>query len=234
MKTSLPGAWRLYGRSAAFGLAVLLLVGTFGHLHPRSLPWMLKLTPWFLLLSGGLVVAPAAAVGGRRFLAWVAATYVFTFLAEAAGVATGAVFGAYAYGPTLGWAWLGVPLVIAFNWVMVIHGCYGLARRAVPRRLGRLRRPGYLGLTALLATGFDVLLEPVAIRLDYWQWAGGDIPLQNYAAWFLIALLAAGFHPRDMSPSGDMGSAGRLGALFVGLQAMFFLTLQLVWHYSGT
>lgn len=34
-------------------------------------------------------------------------------------------------------------------------------------------------------------MEPVAIRLDYWTWHTPGIPLQNYAAWFITAAIAA-------------------------------------------
>lgn len=227
------GAWRLYGRTAFLVLVVLYAVGMAGHSLEASLPLMKALTPWFLLLSGSLVMASSLAAGGRRFAGWAAGTYAFTFLAEAAGVATGAVFGEYAYGRTLGLAWHGVPLVIAFNWVLVVHGAFCVARRVVPRRWGGLQRPLYLVLAGLIAMGFDVLLEPVAIRLDYWAWAGGEIPLQNYAAWFGIALAAAAVHPREKDGRRDMGSSGRLAAAYVGIQALFFLALQWVWHAAG-
>ena len=34
----------------------------------------------------------------------------------------------------------------------------------------------------------DVMIEPVAIRLDFWHWQAGDIPTQNYLMWFVVAL----------------------------------------------
>ena len=34
----------------------------------------------------------------------------------------------------------------------------------------------------------DIMIEPVAIELDFWQWEGGNIPLQNYLMWFIVAL----------------------------------------------
>ena len=36
---------------------------------------------------------------------------------------------------------------------------------------------------------YDLLLEPVAIQLDFWSWGGSGIPLQNYLAWFLISAI---------------------------------------------
>jgi putative membrane protein len=35
----------------------------------------------------------------------------------------------------------------------------------------------------------DFMIEPVAIRLDFWHWQSGIIPLQNYLMWFLVAVL---------------------------------------------
>ncbi len=31
-------------------------------------------------------------------------------------------------------------------------------------------------MTGTLAVLFDVALEPVAMRFDYWDWAGGTVP----------------------------------------------------------
>lgn len=235
MNEPLPGAWRVYVRAVVFVLAVLFTVGAVGHAVPESLPWMLVLTPGFSLLTGLLVAAPSVAAGGWRFGIWVAAAYAFTFLAEAAGVATGAIFGEYAYGPTLGWAWRGVPLIIAFNWVMVVNGAVCLAGRALPPGLGGWRKPAIVLLTGLLAALFDFLMEPVAIRLDYWHWAGdGSIPFQNYVAWFVIAAAAAAVHPRQLRRSCDLGTTGRLAGIYVAMQAVFFLALRMVWRWQGS
>lgn len=228
MSRTLSSPWRIYGRSIALVLAVLFAVGAAGHARAATLPLMLRLTPWFSLLTGLLVLAPSLAASSWRLPAWVAGTYAFTFVAEATGVATGLVFGEYVYGPVMGARWLGVPLVIAFNWVMVVHGCVCVAGRMVPRRFGGLRVHAVVGLAALGAVLFDGLLEPVAIRLDYWQWAGGNVPMLNYVAWFAIAALAAPFHPRVLRQAHGLGSEGRLAAFYVAAQAVFFLVLRLV------
>ncbi len=233
MNTTLSNPWRIYGRAVVFILAVLFAVGAAGHAHPATLPWMLTLTPWFLLLTNGLVIVPPVVMFGRRFVLWVAVTYAFTFLAEAVGVATGLVFGDYVYGPTLGWSWLGVPLVIAFNWAMVVHGSFCIARKAVSGLNERRRRWAVVLLTGCLAAGFDVLMEPVAIRLDYWTWAGGTVPLQNYVAWFVIAALAAIIHPRQSCADGGRCSPGRLASAYVVIQALFFAALQLIWRFGA-
>ncbi|MGL6269759.1 MAG: carotenoid biosynthesis protein [Chitinophagaceae bacterium] len=41
---------------------------------------------------------------------------------------------------------------------------------------------------ALLAVFFDWVMEPVAVRLGFWTWAGdGKIPILNYLSWFYIS-----------------------------------------------
>jgi bisanhydrobacterioruberin hydratase len=162
-----------------------------------------------------------------------AGTYVFTFWAEAAGVATGQIFGEYTYGPTLGWAWRGVPLLIAFNWVLVVHGAFCLSGRIGAVLAGDLAQARDRAATGVVAVIFDFLMEPVAIRLDYWRWAGDAVPLQNYVAWFAIAALSAVFHPQVACSSREMCSAGRLAGVYVVLQMVYFLALRGMWHFQG-
>ena len=234
MNATLPGAWRLYVRAVVFVLAVLFAVGAAGHALPATLPWMLVLTPGFLLLTSVAVAAPSLAADGRRFAFWAAGAYVLTFAAEAVGVATGAVFGEYVYGPTLGWKAWDVPVIIAFNWVMVVNGAVCLADRILSLRAVFHRRIALPLLAGAISAAFDWVMEPVAIRLDYWTWAGETIPLQNYAAWFVLAAALAAVHPRQLRTACDLGTHGRLAGIYVGMQAAFFGAMRLIWHFLGS
>ena len=145
----------------------------------------------------------------QRLFLWLALAYAFTFVMEALGVATGAIFGEYAYGPTMWFQWLGVPFVIALNWCVLTLACNEVGIRFI--KLFRKEKPVTqetvmsanqeskienresrilpAAVAAVLTALYDVLIEPVAISLDYWQWGGGDIPLQNYLAWAAIAFV---------------------------------------------
>lgn len=224
----------MYARATVFVLAVLFAVGAAGHVVAHTLPWMLALTPGFLLLTSVAVAAPSLATGGRRFALWAAGAYALTFAAEAVGVATGAVFGEYVYGPTLGWQAWDVPVIIAFNWVMVVNGAVCIAGRILPPRADAGRRIALPLLAGAIAAAFDWVMEPVAIRLDYWTWAGGSIPLQNYAAWFVLAAVLAAFHPRQLQQACELGTTGRLAGVYVLLQTAFFGAMRLVWHFQGS
>lgn len=233
MNSSSSKAWRLYVRILTVVLPVLFSVGLAGHLLPVTAPWMLWLTPFYLLVTAVGVAAPAVAAGGRSMVLWMGMAYAFTFCMEAVGVATGAIFGAYSYGPVLGWAWRGVPLIIAFNWVMVVNGMMSLATRIVSVKAGAWRRFLLILLTAGGATLFDFILEPVAIRLNYWTWTQGSIPLQNYAAWFGLAALMAVIHPCLRRPDSDWTSSWP-SVLYVALQALFFAALRVGWHWGAS
>ncbi|WP_231915269.1 carotenoid biosynthesis protein [Lewinella sp. 4G2] len=145
-----------------------------------------------LVLNGLLLYAIQKRNQDTALLWWLVVAYVFTFTMEAVGVATGAIFGEYTYGPTMWAQWLGVPFVIALNWCALTLACNEVAIRlvGVPRRQERsfLVRSVFAALIAGILTAlYDVVIEPVAIELDYWSWAAVEIPLQNYLAWAAIA-----------------------------------------------
>jgi bisanhydrobacterioruberin hydratase len=166
-------------------LYIIFFVGIIGHLTAQLRDLMLLLTPATLLLTGLIVLFFAYKTSANKFLLWVALTYVFTFILEVVGVKTGVIFGEYNYGPTLGVKLLAVPLIIGFNWVLVILGSISISRLITQNFfLSAL-------ITALIALIFDLILEPVAIRLNYWTWNDGIIPIKNYVTWFLIALISA-------------------------------------------
>ncbi|HPT17635.1 MAG TPA: carotenoid biosynthesis protein [Kiritimatiellia bacterium] len=227
MSEYLPGGWRLYVRAAVLVLATMAGVAVVGHALPATAPWMQRLIPIFLLVAGVLVVLPACAAGRWRFAAWAAAAYAFILLAEVAGVATGAVFGDFAYGSALGWKWRGVPLLVAANWMLVVNGAVCLAGRIVPPSAGIARCPALALLAGVIVVAFDGLMEPVMARLDGWRWAAGAVPTQNYLAWFALAAALALFHPRALRTACDLGTMGRLAGIYVLVQAAFFAVMRL-------
>jgi putative membrane protein len=207
---------RRYEAIATIGLLLVYAVGLAGHLLPALRGLMPALTPYVLLLGGLAAALPVFLEAGRGLWLWAAAVFALTFLLEAYGTATGRIFGPYTYGRTLGWRLLEVPVVIAFNWLLVILGFTQLVGRWL-----RSRAAACL-LAALLASAFDLLLEPVAVRLDYWSWQAASIPLRNYLAWFLIALAAGlGFHLPGLSAPRTMA------ARYVLIQTAFFAGLRI-------
>jgi len=107
------------------------------------------------------------------------------FLAELSGVHTGVLFGEYKYGEALGVPLYGIPIVMGMNWYATVVTSSSVAIR--------LTRNKWLQafLAAVLCTGLDILIEPVAIKYDFWAWGGGNIPIQNYVTWFGFSFVFA-------------------------------------------
>lgn len=74
-----------------------------------------------------------------------------------------------------------IPFTAAFNWILIIAGSIFIAKQIDKN----------IWITALLAGTlavlFEVMLEPAAIKLGYWKWENGAVPLYNYYAWFFVA-----------------------------------------------
>jgi putative membrane protein len=142
----------------------------------------LRLTPLNLLLSLGLFIW-ANNDFSVQFYKVVAILFALGFLVEVIGVSTGVLFGEYTYGATLGFKLFETPLMIGVNWILLSLASFGISSFFLKKQL-----PIIL-LSSLLMVLMDVLIEPIAISLDFWTWALGDIPLQNYFMWFLVSLI---------------------------------------------
>jgi len=182
------------------------------------------LTPMNLLLSFALLLWCSWADKAWIWAAVIASAGGFT--SEVIGVNAGWLFGDYSYGSPLGTKWLNVPLLIGVNWFMVLAGVLQIARFMVPHSFFSqfITKILVALIGALLAIGFDYLVEPVAIKLDYWRWLGsGEIPLYNYICWICISFILLmiiqmlPFRKNLWFP----------GALFI-TQTVFFLLLGLV------
>lgn len=162
-------------------------VGVIGHIIPSLKPLMITLTPFTLLLTGIVTLYFSTQGSNAKLFIWGIIVYIITFSLEVIGVKTGYVFGSYYYGDVLGLKFFDVPLIIGFNWVLIILGAIGIASR-IHKNVFQIAL-----LTGIFAVLFDIMLEPVAIKLGYWNWTNGFIPLQNYYAWFGIAFFASLF-----------------------------------------
>lgn len=200
-------------------LYVIFFVGIFGHLYGPLHNWMISLTPLTLLLTGSIVLFYSYRTSTNKFFVWALTTYFITFILEVVGVKTGLIFGDYFYGSTLGIKIFDVPLIIGFNWVFVILGSITVSKL--------ITKNHFLSaiISAFIALIFDLILEPIVIRLNYWTWTEGVIPLQNYFAWFIIALLSSlGFNNSKI----NVGS--KISMHFLFIQFVFFIILLIFYR----
>ena len=199
-------------------------VGLVAHAIDLLRPWMLLLTPGFLLVAGGVIVFRHLQTADVwPFWFWFVPVSILTFGMEVLGVATGLVFGPYHYTNALGPSLAGVPLLIGLNWVLVVVGSLVGVRALAPTW-----PPVATALISGLACiAFDLLLEPVAVHLGYWVLDVPEIPLQNYLAWGGIGALAAYWGARVLPRRGSA-----ILAWYTIIQTAFFAGID-VWILIG-
>lgn len=173
---------KAYNRLIAPGLIVIIhVVGLCGILYPPTRDLTLPLSALNLLVSAIILISQHQGNRQHLIMAFISC-YLIGFGIEVLGVQTGFPFGIYKYGHTLGPKLWGTPLIIGVNWFMLGYLFHQLTKRL---NNGILK----IIVPALLMTMLDVLIEPVAIELGYWNWEDYNVPLQNYLSWFLISIV---------------------------------------------
>jgi putative membrane protein len=166
-------------------IGILLLfyaVGSVGLVLPGYRTIFLGLSSYNLLLTFVIAALSFDRWNGTKIL-FLVLCYLIGMLAEWIGTSTGYLFGSYYYGKNLGIDFAGVPLVIGINWWILIVSSASLARAILTSTMAK----ALLGATFM--TLLDVLMEPVAIKSDFWHWHAETIPIYNYVCWFFLSFL---------------------------------------------
>jgi len=180
-----------------FALYFFLLAGGLWHVLDVLQPIMratagsvvIFLATWIAFRYWGENKKSAKQEWSSYFVGWIALVVISTFLIEYAGVSTGKVFGRYEYGLTLQPQLLAVPLSIGFAWLgMLLSSAAIVQKLADTRKLSHLANATGIAFFMVL---FDIVMEPAAVALGYWNWFNQPIPLQNYFAWFAIGFVLA-------------------------------------------
>ncbi len=183
----MEGKTGLIEKYSIYFLYIIFAVGIVGHSIEYTYDLMIALTPLTLFITSSVMIFNLALQKQKKYFIWFVIVFISTFVCEIVGVETGLIFGNYVYGETLDFKLFDVPIIIGINWTLVITGSIMISKFCNNQFLVFLIVP-------VLATLFDFVLEPVAIKLDYWSWKSGTIPLYNYVSWFIISLLAFGFY----------------------------------------
>ena len=166
------------------GLALIILVnviGAIGFRYDVLLPLFKLLTPFNLLLT--LVICLFYLPFKKFILPFI---YVFTigYGLEIVGVETKLLFGDYDYnGSVLGTQLFHVPLIIGVNWFILTIGTRACANWLTKSILLQIV------CAATLMVGLDIIIEPIAIKYEFWNWAQHDVPKQNYLMWLIASIV---------------------------------------------
>lgn len=169
-------------------LSIILIVlfhtiGIIGFSNELLTELFKLLVPMHLLLMLGILLWNNES-WNKHFYLFFGTVFLLSFLVEMIGTNTGLIFGEYTYGSTLGLKCWNTPLMIGVNWFLLVYGV-GCALSYFKMESSFLNA----AIGAAILVALDYLIEPIAVKFDYWQWASADIPLQNYLAWYVLAFV---------------------------------------------
>lgn len=145
--------------------------------------WFTFLVPFHLIITATSLIV-AAPDKGLNFAIRLALVGIVGYLIEILGVKTGLIFGKYQYEGALGIKIADVPPLIGLNWILMIYSSITVLQTLKIKNTTLLILIGAVCITSL-----DILIEPVAVELNFWSWQNNTVPLQNYIGWFGTALL---------------------------------------------
>jgi len=191
---------RMNRTTIATAIALLFHAAGFIGMFTSKQSWFIANTPLNLLLMFILILWTHPGKNLSFFL-FVFVAFAVGMVTEMIGVNTSLLFGQYEYGKVLGKSVFNVPWLIGLNWITVIYCCgivisqmqnWFFSRSAAVQGLlsPKLQFISFITDGAMLATFFDFILEPVAVKFGYWTWLdNGSIPVSNYLCWLTISAL---------------------------------------------
>lgn len=211
-------------------LALLFhITGVLGILFTPFKELFIYSTPLVLLTMFILLVNTQIKITKNHILFFLI-TFLIGMTTEIIGVNTGLLFGDYQYGQVLGPKIYGVPFIIGLNWFVIVFCSGALCAEGIELLQKKLN----INVTnvatsifviiggAAIATSFDFILEPVAVKIQFWSWENGQIPLLNYICWFSISAILLGIKMFFKAIKFNTFATSLLI-----IQALFFLMLNL-------
>lgn len=162
-------------------LFAFYIAGIIGILSNSQSIDFLSLTPLNLLVTAAILLINHQNGTPNQWFVFSSVAIVGFFI-EVIGVTTGLIFGNYVYRTTLGWKFLETPLIIGVNWLLLTYSVvYTIANKISNKIIVAFA-------AASILVALDLLIEPVAMKYDFWMWENETVPIENYIAWFFISL----------------------------------------------
>jgi bisanhydrobacterioruberin hydratase len=188
----------------------------------KKMSFFLDATPLNLIICAGLILFTHGVIK-KSFLLFAIICFAWGMLVELIGVNTGYLFGTYQYGTIMGWKIFGVPWLIGLNWFVTIYIVSVFTDQILqPIKSLKLYNFFFAFSVAAIATLYDYVIEPVAIKLHFWNWSTDpEVPNYNYVCWFLCSLPLA-FLFKKMK----IDTANQFAIYLLLIQVIFFVTLR--------
>ncbi|WP_299190198.1 carotenoid biosynthesis protein [uncultured Aquimarina sp.] len=161
---------------------VFYCVGLVLYFSPSTHDLFILITPYTLVLVSAAVFSHHKEWNLKTTIV-LASIFISSILIEIIGVATGKLFGVYTYGQGLGIKIVDVPVIIGLNWVFLTYASNGIISKYTSNNSLIIVGAGVLMVL------YDILLEKAAPLIDMWMFSNNEPPVNNYIAWFILALL---------------------------------------------
>lgn len=172
-------------------ILAFLTVGAFFMVNVELPPW----SHYLSAVNVALFALPSfwavrCWLGWRDGLIFVGVLGLYALAIEASAIITGFPYGHFGYSDLLGYRIFGlVPWTVAFAWTPLILGAYSVAANLFENVWLRVIA------TTLIITLFDIVLDPGAVLLGFWQYDGGGwfygVPMSNFAGWLVSGFIGA-------------------------------------------
>jgi bisanhydrobacterioruberin hydratase len=165
-----------------------------------------------------------AKILGKKFgLLLIVLLGIYALLVESTALATGFPYGNFIYNDLLGNKVFGLtPWTVAFAYPPIILMTYWFARN---RHKSHIK---VLLASALLAMCVDLVLDPAAVTLGFWEWVVPGVyygvPVVNFLGWILTSFIGAGIIHLFMSKKHVP-----IGFVYSGLAILWFWTAVNIW-----
>lgn len=157
-----------------------------------------EMPQWSHIASSASIVLFAVPCmwAAKMWLGWRDATIlflllgVFALLLEGIAITTGFPYGGFVYSDRIGYRLFAtVPWTVSLAWTPLILAAYAIAANVFGSRNGRI---AFTTLTLLI---FDVVLDPGAVRMGFWEFENAGyfygVPLSNFVGWIVSGFTGA-------------------------------------------
>ncbi|MEO8042137.1 MAG: isopentenyl-diphosphate Delta-isomerase [Acidobacteriota bacterium] len=129
-------------------------------------------------------------LGLRDAIILLGALALLALVIEMSAITTGFPYGHFGYSEHLGYKLFAVvPWTVAFAWPPLLLAAYSVAANVNASRSTRLV------ITTVSLLTFDLVLDPGAVQLGFWKYAGAGVfygvPLSNFAGWIISGFVGA-------------------------------------------
>lgn len=215
----------------ALGITLLFHVSAIiGLLFTDYDDFFIDNTPLNLIVSLVLLIYTHQKINKSLWLFFIACIFA-GLIYEIIGINTGFLFGDYKYSSVMGYKIWGVPILLGNLWFITMYSVGSLTFQTYTWLKVKYNLSISKGLElhvlaiagAFAAVFLDLFLEPVAIKINFWQWYPlGEIPIYNYVCWFFGSLIL-----QYLFVNLSFNKQNKFAVYLYVIQLIFFITISL-------